>query len=252
MCGRTFTVPRSSKKEFCSRKCGWDIRSGIHHHRHRRNPTGRYVTKHPGYAWVKLPSGRWRQEHRVVVERHLGRRLQTEEHVHHKDENKVNNTLPNLQVVWSGDHGRLHKGRSRLNGRWSFKHRCCVECGRTRYKHTGRGICQRCRFRKLEQRRRQAEKLAALDSDTRHDWEAMCARYGHRCLRCGASEPDIVLTIDHVIPLSRRGVGNIGNLQPLCFTCNRRKWTRVIDYRLGTFARILIREAQRSAASTAS
>ncbi len=63
---------------------------------------------------------------------------------------------------------------------------------------------------------------------TARDWEELCAHYGNRCLACGSAGP---LTVDHVIPLEKGGTNDISNIQPLCGPCNRRKGTRIIDYR---------------------
>ena len=46
--------------------------------------------------------------HRVIVENHLGRVLNSHEVVHHKDHNKRNNTLDNLEVLDSREHLRQH------------------------------------------------------------------------------------------------------------------------------------------------
>jgi 5-methylcytosine-specific restriction endonuclease McrA len=48
---------------------------------------------------------------------------------------------------------------------------------------------------------------------------------------CAAQEPDITLTADHVVPLSRGGANDIGKIQPLCGSCNSRKHTKIVDYR---------------------
>jgi hypothetical protein len=40
------------------------------------------------------------------------------------------------------------------------------------------------------------------------------------CLHCGTPEN---LTVDHIIPLSRGGTNDFGNLQTLCKPCNSRK-----------------------------
>lgn len=64
------------------------------------------------------------------------------------------------------------------------------------------------------------------------EWRALKARYDHRCLCCGKSEPEIVLTEDHVIPVSKGGSNDISNIQPLCLACNCSKGNRhVTDYR---------------------
>lgn len=65
-------------------------------------------------------------------------------------------------------------------------------------------------------------------SHTQAEWAALCAAYGERCACCHRKRP---LTKDHVIPVSRGGSNDIGNLQPLCQSCNSRKGTRIIDYR---------------------
>jgi len=43
------------------------------------------------------------------MEQHLGRRLETGEAVHHKDEDRANNDLSNLQLMTKGEHSRLHR-----------------------------------------------------------------------------------------------------------------------------------------------
>ncbi len=63
---------------------------------------------------------------------------------------------------------------------------------------------------------------------TPDQWLAVCAKYGHNCLRCGEHKP---LTMDHVIPVSKGGSSNPDNIQPLCFSCNASKGAKTIDYR---------------------
>lgn len=38
--------------------------------------------------------------------------------------------------------------RERKAKKWSLKNDCCIECGQTRYKHIGRGLCTSCYHRK--------------------------------------------------------------------------------------------------------
>jgi len=49
-------------------------------------------------------------EHVLIAERQLGRYLKKGEHVHHKNGNRADNRLANLQVVSHGEHMRLHRG----------------------------------------------------------------------------------------------------------------------------------------------
>lgn len=79
--------------------------------------------------------------------------------------------------------------------------------------------------------RREARKRAAGGAFTFEQWENLKSYYDHRCLACGRQEPEIVLTVDHVIPISRGGSDDISNIQPLCGACNCRKHARIIDYR---------------------
>ena len=79
--------------------------------------------------------------------------------------------------------------------------------------------------------RRRALESGADGSFTPAEWIDLCDKYENRCLCCGCD--DVGLTVDHVIPLVKGGANNIENLQPLCFECNRTKWTDTIDYRVG-------------------
>lgn len=78
--------------------------------------------------------------------------------------------------------------------------------------------------------RYKAQRLRAPGRHTGQQFEEMCRYYGGKCLHCGRA--DIPLTADHIIPLSRGGTNDIGNIQPLCLPCNSSKGNRVIaDYR---------------------
>ncbi len=71
----------------------------------------------------------------------------------------------------------------------------------------------------------------ATGKHTEKQWIALKEQYGHMCLCCKKTEPFIELTRDHVIPLSKGGSDNIGNIQPLCRACNSQKWAFDFDYR---------------------
>jgi len=93
--------------------------SGVKHTPGKRKPWNAGTSK----GWVDARGYRWlyvtengrrvaRREHRVLMERHLGRKLEPWEVVHHKDENPANNDLSNLEVVEFGAHtGEHSKGR---------------------------------------------------------------------------------------------------------------------------------------------
>lgn len=81
-----------------------------------------------------------------------------------------------------------------------------------------------------------AKKLGIPGKITVQQWREIKALYGCICLRCGKQEPEITLTLDHVIPFALRGINTISNVQPLCEFCNTSKGVKVIDYRQDTSA----------------
>jgi HNH endonuclease len=81
-------------------------------------------------------------------------------------------------------------------------------------------------------RRRRAARYASRGNFTFREFNELCEHYGNRCLACGATEA--LLEADHVVPVTKGGSDNIGNIQPLCGSCNRKKFVNIIDYRLST------------------
>ena len=60
--------------------------------------------------------------------------------------------------------------------------------------------------------------------------EKIKERDGYTCQICGLSnkdEPNLLLEIDHIIPLSQGGMTTEGNLQILCWRCNRSKGAKI-------------------------
>lgn len=53
-------------------------------------------------------------EHRMVMENFLGRKLLPEEHVHHKNENKLDNRIENLEIISNSEHQRMHSIKNGL------------------------------------------------------------------------------------------------------------------------------------------
>jgi len=64
---------------------------------------------------------------------------------------------------------------------------------------------------------------------TASEWRALKHRSGDSCLRC--VRKDVALQADHVIPISKGGTNDIGNIQPLCGDCNKTKRQSSTDYR---------------------
>lgn len=65
--------------------------------RHKRLFTGKSYMKING-----------RHLHRVIIERHIGRKLRSDEIVHHIDGNFQNNEISNLKIVTRSEHAKIH------------------------------------------------------------------------------------------------------------------------------------------------
>lgn len=55
------------------------------------------------------------------------------------------------------------------------------------------------------------------------DWREIKRKSNFTCLSCNAKEPEIKLTIDHIVSFTKGGINNKENIQALCSMCNCRK-----------------------------
>ena len=115
-CGRVYR-PKRESSNYCSRACSWinngkNQGQGEDHEVWWVNPKG----YEEGRVWrkgkvIRIKRARW------IMEQHLGRPLLPSEIVHHKNENKLDNRVENLEVMGNGKHTTFHsRGKCKKAG----------------------------------------------------------------------------------------------------------------------------------------
>lgn len=73
----------------------------------RSRVSGEGTIRKSGYKWVQV-KGRKIAEHRLIMEQHLGRKLDPSEEIHHINRNRLDNRIENLVVVGRREHALIH------------------------------------------------------------------------------------------------------------------------------------------------
>jgi hypothetical protein len=132
--------------------------------------------------WAIITEDGSRLEHRVIVEKSLGRKLERYEQVHHINGDGLDNRLENLEVLTHAEHRKRHpasvvtrakisKARELPEGKWAKYYDCCIDCGRSDIKHRGRGLCRLC-----------------YDHYRRNNPKNKWAKNYDKCIECGRSD----------------------------------------------------------------
>ncbi len=136
----------------CYNYKGWTIDS--HGYKLIYKPDHPYCSKR-GYVF----------EHRLIMEKHIGRYLTKKEVVHHKNKIVDDNRIENLEIIVNqGEHSRIHN-RGRQYSKKDMSGRICLQCGTDKTYVNPKGhhrwftyqdgfVCMRCYGKHYEKTKR--------------------------------------------------------------------------------------------------
>lgn len=114
---------RLGKGKYCNRSCMVEYRVKNKLFVAEKNAQwkgGRIIHKRTGYVHVlnrrENDSRKYIQEHVLVMEEEMGRRIEKDEIVHHINHIRTDNRIENLQLMKRSDHSRMHASENNFGG----------------------------------------------------------------------------------------------------------------------------------------
>jgi hypothetical protein len=237
-CKLEFTFyPSATEGKFCSHKCYWKSKKGIYpehtgikrkpfycidckvkfNHRARKTKRCQLCDK----KWAIGEKGHnWKGGKPKCLD--CGRKLSRREY---KRCSGCNLVLMGNNIRKFAELGRKNRWKGHVKK--EVKPRRGIPIVRYKYPY-GVTSLEKKRFRN---QRYKARKRNARGNHTFEEWLVLKVKYKNMCLCCKRFEPNIKLTEDHIVPISLNGTDNIENIQPLCQSCNTRKYTEIINYK---------------------
>jgi len=94
----------------------WKNNMSIAMKKHWSNRALGFRLKQSGYYEVTVGENKSRPLHDVIMEQHIGRKLTSDEVVHHIDKIKTNNSIENLMLLSRAKHSSIHGKENYNNG----------------------------------------------------------------------------------------------------------------------------------------
>jgi len=106
-CGKNFGRLTSKLSNFKHHFCGDPCRREFNKINPPHKGSGTWLEN--GYKVKYTGNGNGRKEHRLVMEKHLGRKLEIKEYIHHINGDKTDNRIDNLVIMTASEHTSLHR-----------------------------------------------------------------------------------------------------------------------------------------------
>lgn len=126
-CGKEFQA-EERKDIYCSEPCWWNKRKQLI----LGSGNGRWkggIKVHGGYRYIKnrdhphADKNGYVPEHRLIMEKYLGRFLERKECIHHINENTLDNKIENLMLFpTNGQHANYHRKLKQQQKHCSINH----------------------------------------------------------------------------------------------------------------------------------